>query len=130
MAAVSVVWSKDLGLWLMLYERRIPTPGFAFSYSRTPWGPWSEEQIVFNFIRDRADKFIHNPRAATDDGLSGPTVGGGRRGKNSDVPGRAYAPAIVGRWTKVIGGELNLYYVLSTWNPYVVVLMKSRLAVK
>jgi hypothetical protein len=27
------------------------------------------------------------------------------------------------------GAELNLYYVLSTWNPYVVVLMKSRLHV-
>ncbi len=27
---------------------------------------------------------------------------------------------------KLEGAELNLYYVLSTWNPYVVVLMKSR----
>jgi hypothetical protein len=27
------------------------------------------------------------------------------------------------------GSELSVYYVLSTWNPYVVVLMKSRLKV-
>jgi hypothetical protein len=27
--------------------------------------------------------------------------------------------------TKLQGSELNVYYVLSTWNPYVVVLMKS-----
>ena len=26
--------------------------------------------------------------------------------------------------------QLDLYYVLSTWNPYVVVLMKSRLQVE
>jgi hypothetical protein len=34
------------------------------------------------------------------------------------------------RWTKVKGSELDLYYVVSTWNPYVVVLMKSRLEVE
>lgn len=28
------------------------------------------------------------------------------------------------------GSELDLYYVVSTWNPYVVVLMKSRLEVE
>jgi hypothetical protein len=26
-------------------------------------------------------------------------------------------------------GELDIYYVLSTWNPYVVVLMTSRLRI-
>jgi hypothetical protein len=35
----------------------------------------------------------------------------------------------VERWTKLNGSEITLYYVLSTWNPYVVVLMKSRLHV-
>jgi hypothetical protein len=35
----------------------------------------------------------------------------------------------VERWTNAQGGELDLYYVLSTWNPYVVVLMKSRFRV-
>lgn len=40
------------------------------------------------------------------------------------------APYVVERWTKVTGSELELYYVLSTWNPYVVVLMKSRLEVE
>ncbi|MGC2765994.1 MAG: hypothetical protein WB607_10870 [Candidatus Acidiferrum sp.] len=43
------------------------------------------------------------------------------------VHGGAYAPYVVERWTKVQGSELSIYYVLSTWNPYVVVLMKSRL---
>ena len=32
--------------------------------------------------------------------------------------------------TKRQGSELDLYDVLSTWNPYVVVLMKSRLRVE
>jgi hypothetical protein len=36
----------------------------------------------------------------------------------------------VERFTKVEGSELDLYYLLSTWNPYVVVLMKSRFNVE
>jgi hypothetical protein len=28
-------------------------------------------------------------------------------------------------WTMLRGSELSLYYVLSTWNPYVVVVIKS-----
>ncbi|MGZ3635923.1 MAG: hypothetical protein ACXWMH_05480 [Syntrophales bacterium] len=46
------------------------------------------------------------------------------------VHGGAYAPYVVERWTKLQDSELNAYYVLSTWNPYVVVLMKSRLRVE
>jgi hypothetical protein len=45
------------------------------------------------------------------------------------VRGGAYAPYVVERWTKLKGSDLTIYYVLSTWNPYVVVLMKSRLKV-
>ncbi|MGA2796125.1 MAG: hypothetical protein ABSE63_00970 [Thermoguttaceae bacterium] len=46
------------------------------------------------------------------------------------VHGGAYAPYVIERFTKLEGSELNLYYVLSTWNPYVVVLMKSRFQVE
>jgi hypothetical protein len=42
MGDLSVTWCKDLGLWLMTYDSRDPAPrGILFSYSRTPWGPWS-----------------------------------------------------------------------------------------
>ncbi len=41
-----------------------------------------------------------------------------------------YAPYVIERWTRVKGSELSIYYALSTWNPYVVVLMKSRLHVE
>ena len=41
--------------------------------------------------------------------------------------GGTYAPYVVEPWTKVQGSELYLYYTLSTWNPYVVMLLKSRL---
>ncbi|GEM_PF-2404487 len=127
---LSVTWCKDLGLWLMTYDSREPTVGIELSYSRTPWGPWSEPQIVFNAMRDGAlGKFIHNPFLKKDDGLAGPVRGAKNQGDPSTVRGGAYAPYVVERWTRVQGAELSIYYVLSTLNPYVVVLMKSRLKV-
>jgi hypothetical protein len=131
MGDLSVTWCKDLNLWLMTYDSREPAPrGILFSYSRTPWGPWSEPQIIFNAMRDGAlGKFIHNPQANPDDGLAGPVIGKGQANPQA-VHGGAYAPYVVERWTKVQGPELTIYYVLSTWNPYVVVLMKSRLHVE
>jgi hypothetical protein len=128
MGDLSVTWCKDLGLWLMTYDSREPAPrGILFSYSRTPWGPWSEPQIIFNAVRDGAvGKFIHNPQASPDDGLAGPVIGKGQANPQA-VRGGAYAPYVIERWTKWQGAELSIYYVLSTWNPYVVVLMKSRL---
>jgi len=126
---LSVTWCKDLGLWLMTYDRRAPTRGIALSYSRTPWGPWSEPQILFNVANDGIGRFIHNPNSNPPDGLAGPVIGKGQMDPEA-VRGGAYAPYVVERWTKLKGSELSVYYVLSTWNPYVVVLMRSRLKVE
>ncbi|HVN15804.1 MAG TPA: DUF4185 domain-containing protein, partial [Anaerolineales bacterium] len=71
---LSVTWCKDLGLWLMTYDSRPPaTRGILFSYSATPWGPWSKPQVLFDATRDGAfGKFIHDPNLVPDDGLAGP----------------------------------------------------------
>jgi hypothetical protein len=128
---LSVTWCKDLGLWLMTYDLRRPDPGIMFSYSRTPWGPWSTPQLLFNMVRDGAiGKYIHNSFSRRDDGLAGPVQGPRNQGDPASVHGGAFAPYVVERWTKVAGSELNLYYVMSTFNPDVVVLMKSRLRVE
>jgi hypothetical protein len=131
MGDLSVTRCKDLGLWLLTYDSRDPAPrGILFAYSRTPWGPWSEPQIIFNAARDGAlGKFIHDPQSHPDDELAGPVIGIGQANPQA-VHGGAYAPYVVERWTKVQGSELSIYYVLSTWNPYVVVLMKSRMQVE
>lgn len=128
---LSVTWCKDLGLWLMAYDRRTQPNGIAFSYSRTPWGPWSEPQILFNPVRDNAfGRFIHAPLRKIDDGLEGPILGQRNRVVAAEVRGGAFAPYVVERWTRVQGSELELYYVISTINPYVVVLMKSLLQIE
>ncbi len=132
---VSVSWCRELALWLMTYDSRAPAQaGILFSYSTTPWGPWSAPQVLFNAQRDGAlGKFIHDPNISPNDGLAGPVIGKGQKDPSA-VHGGAYAPYMVEPWTRVHPGaaggrELDLYYVLSTWNPYVVVLMSSRLQV-
>jgi hypothetical protein len=128
---LSVTWCKDLGLWLMTYDRRTQLNGIAFSYSRTPWGPWSEPQILFNPVRDNGfGRFIHNPQRKIDDGLEGPVLGARKYADAAEIHGGAFAPYVVERWTRVQGSEMQLYYLMSTMNPYVVVLMKSRLQIE
>ncbi len=121
---LSVTWAPTLHLWLMTYDSRTPR-GIVFRYSNTPWGPWSDIQIIFTVARDGRG-FIH--RARRDDGLAGPVIGQGKANPAA-VNGGAYAPYVIERFTHVDGGRLSLYYVLSTWNPYVVVLMRSTFTV-
>lgn len=128
---LSVTLCKDLGMWLMTYDRRTAPAGIAFSFSRTPWGPWSEPRLIFNAVVNGAlGKFIHNPRAKPNDALAGPIHMLRNEADAETVIGSAYAPYVVERWTRVRGNELDIYYTMSTGNPYVVVLMKSRLSVE
>ena len=84
--------------------------------------------MIFDAQRDGAlGRFIHVKNSG--DGLAGPVIGKEASQNPEGVQGGQYAPYVVERWTKVTGSELHLYYVLSTWNPYVVVLMKSRMQI-
>ncbi len=130
---VSVVYSDSLGLWLMTYDggrQTQATAGVYFTYARDPWGPWSEPQLIFNPRRDGAvGKFIHDPSIQPDppgDGLNGPTIGGNNA---YTTPGAAYAPYMVERFTRVAGNRLSIYYTISTWNPYTIVLLRSDFAI-
>lgn len=123
---VSVTWCEPLGLWLMTYDRRAPTHGIAFSYAALPWGPWAEPQLILDAQSDAVGRFIH--RAGVNDGLAGPVIGASNQADPNAVAGGPYAPFVIERFTRVRGSELDLYYTLSTWNPYVVVLMKSRMS--
>jgi len=132
---VSVIWCQELHLWLMTYDSRAPAiAGILFSYSATPWGPWSDPQLLFNARSNGAlGQFIHDPGITPDDGLAGPVIGKGQKNPAA-VHGGAYAPYMIERWTRVRRRSaedrvVDIYYVLSLWNPYVVVLMTSRLQV-
>ena len=127
----SVTYSSALSLWLMTYDggrQSNATRGTYFSYAVQPWGPWATPQLTFNAVRDNASGvYIHNPNLpAPGDGLNGPTIG------NNDpvtTAGGAYAPLMIERFTTVSGNLLKIYYMMSTWNPYTVVKMRSQFTI-
>jgi hypothetical protein len=52
----------------------------------------------------------------------GDTIGDRNR---LDQPGGEYGPFIMERYTTCTGDRCRLYYTMSTWNPYQVMVMQS-----
>lgn len=125
---LSVTYVPEIGLWLALYDGLSPR-GVVLRYAPQPWGPWSAPEILWDGSRDGGyGDFIHTPFRTKDDGLAGPvaTVGA----DPLRVGGGIYAPYIIEPFTRVEGDRLTLHYVLSTWNPYVVIRLRSTLAIE
>jgi len=130
---VSVTYASDLSLWLMTFDGgrgSEDTTGIYFSYAPAPWGPWSTPQLIFNGTRDHAlgDYFSnYDGRHPNVPGTpAGPTIG---KHDIYSTRGAAYAPYPIERFTTVANGTLAIYYVMSTWNPYPVVKMRSLFAI-
>jgi hypothetical protein len=136
---ISVVYSTDLNLWLMTYDggRGTTAPnktrGSYFSYAAQPWGTWVAAQLMFQEMRDGAyglGGFVHSPGAnppdPPGDGLNGPTIGSNNIYRTS---GGLFAPLMIERFLTVSGNTLKVYWTGSTWNPYVVVRMRSEFAI-
>ena len=126
---VSVIFSEELGLWLMTYDggKTPTTVGAYFAYAPEPWGPWSDPQLIFNARREGAlGQYIHDPTIVPSDGLTGPTIG---QNDPNTTRGGFYAPYLIERFTRVTGNKLSIYYTGSTWNPYTIVLLRSELTI-
>ena len=129
------------GRWAMLYAcdqnagaGYNPDNGTRGIYMRTaevPWGPWSAPQLVFDpKIGSGYCEFMYFLLAACPAGRPNPveesvrdlTVTPNTRG----VAGE-YAPILLPeRYVKVTPEESTLYFLMGTWNPYQVVLMRMR----
>lgn len=111
----SVSWVAPLQKWLMLYNC---TSGVVARYSASPWGPWSAPSTIFNPESDNGlCHFIHD---------------GGRNCDNTHEPGAThggglYAPFVLSRYTSGTSAAATIYYLMSTWNPYQVVVMRATL---
>jgi uncharacterized protein (TIGR03437 family) len=124
---LGVEYNQFVQRWVMLYnclDKTAANPsGVYMRLAQQPWGPWSAPQTIFNGQRDRGlCYFIHRAVTATSpacDQVSDP----GRE----DVQGGEYGPYFVSGFTtgSVALGTSTFYYTLSTWNPYVQVIMKT-----
>lgn len=130
-AHLSVAYSTNLGLWLMTYDggrNATNTDGIYFTCATQPWGPWSAPQLIFNAYRDRGfGQFIYNP-AYSPPGPAGPTADPANNNP-TNTPGVVYSPDIIEPFTRISNSTVYIYYMMSTWNPYTVVKMRSAFAI-
>lgn len=112
---LSVEWCAPLKLYLMTYNSGHPR-GIQLRTSQQPTGPWSEPVTLFD-PNEGYGKFMHI--ANSGDGLND-------SGREKDFGGE-YGPYMIPRFFKKTDEGARICFVMSTWNPYAVVLMEAQL---
>jgi hypothetical protein len=118
---LSVAYLEPVQRYVMLYNSHHPR-GITLRWSETPWGPWSEGTVVFEPWQDGGyGSFMHisSRHRKNADRCSDP--------RREHEWGGEYGPYIMARYTTAIEGGARIYYAMSTWNPYQVVVMRSDL---
>ncbi len=114
---LSAQYIPQINQWMMLYNNESPR-GINMRTASFPWGPWSDVQVIMDPFLDNAyGNYMfdlntltgaHNPNATTN-------------------WGGEYGPYLIPSYTKDLGSSIRIYYTMSTWNPYTVVLMATDL---
>lgn len=116
---LSVHYSEPLARWVAMYNCGDPR-GIQLHVAKNPWGPWSAGATAF----DPADgycKFMHtNWQVENCDAVHDP-------GRENEWGGE-YGPYIMERYSRDHGDHVSLYYIMSTWNPYNTVVMRTDIA--
>jgi hypothetical protein len=106
----------------MLYNSAQPR-GIVMRNAPLPWGSWSQAEVIFEPWRDGGyGRFMHissNFKTEKPDNLSDPH-------RESEWGGE-YGPYIMARYTRATKNGCRIFYTMSTWNPYQVVVMQSDL---
>ena len=116
----SVHYSEVAGAWLALYNSGTKFGWISMRAANHPWGPWSNPVVLFDPVLDGGYcHFIFRDHAGCDS-LSDP-------GRKKDL-GAVYGPYVMERYTTGNADRFTLYFVMSTWNPYNVVVMSTELS--
>ena len=126
--------------WLMAYGGRPPVPvdehenledprmGIVVRLARHPWGPWTPPRRIWSvFSEDGGGELIFNPN------VPGVESDAGRSPRVCGVPapyidvGVEYSPQVIEPFSRVDGDTLTIYWLLSSWNPYRVMQMRTEI---
>jgi hypothetical protein len=149
---MSVSYIANLDKWVMLYGGDIhpnvlqmfeaanwphsvadPERAIHVRFASNPWGPWSAPTQAY---KPGQPTGVGSGEFATTGLLHYTGCAGAGCVKGETNPaytlfpqtnyGFLYAPSIVDAWTTVRGADADLYWAVSTWDPYQVVLLRSR----
>jgi len=148
---MAISWVPALGRFVMIYGgglgtsfmdlifasdrtrlARDPLGALYVRYAEHPWGPWTPpEPLLVAGAPERGvtgqygpGGILHHP------GCLGLTCAPGEPSyvTTPGETGQLYGPSIIDPWTEVrADGAVDLYWHVSTWNPYQVLLMKTRI---
>ncbi len=122
---LSVRWNPFLKRWVILYNADNPR-GIVLRTAEHPWGEWSGPTLAFDPRANNGfGQFMHvkpEPGQGPQDFLDDDLIDPPRR----DITGGEYGPYQIAPLAKgVPGHSTQLYFVMSTWNPYQVMLMTT-----
>lgn len=140
--SLSLAWIAEAKRWLLLYTlaspgaiplhnlpadpvQHNPNGPIVARLGTTPWD-WSDEIVVFDPLRDNAlGKFMHRP--GDDLNTVAPVLPPEAERAYGGEPSYAYGPFLLNRYTtwRPAASDLTIYYLLSTYRPYQVQLMRS-----
>ncbi len=123
----SVIWNEELEIWLLAYNSLTPR-AIKLHWATNPWGPWSNPIDIFEPWNDGGYTHFMHALTAPDSKLAGPVIN--VRPPAIEQWGGEYAPYMVERFSRFKDDTLTIYYLMSTWNPYTVVLMRTDLRVE
>jgi hypothetical protein len=118
---LSVTFNRFIRQWIMLYNCNLEPRGINVRTANNPWGPWSAPQVIYHPEEDNGFcRFIHRSWEQENcDDLSD-------KGQEH-MSGGAYGPYQFEDMAIGDDSQTTIYFTMSTWNPYTVVLMKATL---
>jgi len=141
-AAVS--WIAPLRRWLMIYGGSVvdlddpnniaglSQPVRRAMYARTaadPWGPWTDAEPVLTQEQVAEDLACGRQQFAGCLPEPSPRIRPGCiEFIEPNAGGHLYGANIIDSYTRARGREADVFWVISTWHPYSVVLVKTRVA--
>jgi hypothetical protein len=120
---LSVTYNPYIRKWIMLYNSccATETRGINLRTADESWGPWSDVKVVFNPYDDGGYcHFMHTSwTTSVCDSIHDP-------GRHNESGGE-YGPYQYENLATGNDSMTTVYFNMSTWNPYTVVLMKTTL---
>jgi hypothetical protein len=125
----SVTWNAPLQVWLLLYNCGPDVRTIEARFAPEPWGPWSPPTVILS----AADPDVICTLIMDDTYCASSSPLRVNYWPPANAPGIFYAPFVLNRFTRdeTAGAgqpkRATIYWLLSTFNPYVVVVMQTTL---